>query len=61
MPNSRTKNLSNEEEEESNEEQDPNPTTAKEQTIPENVWMTRYGKISKPPQVLNLQQSHLQA
>jgi hypothetical protein len=61
MPNSRTKNVSNEEEEESKEEQDPNPTTAKEQTIPENVWMTRSGKISKPPQVLNLHQSHLQA
>jgi CO dehydrogenase/acetyl-CoA synthase beta subunit len=38
-------------EEESEEEQDPNPTTAKEQTIPENVWMTISGRISKPPQV----------
>jgi hypothetical protein len=48
-------------EEESKEEQDPNPTTAKEQTILENAWMTRSGRISKPPQVLNLHQSHLQA
>jgi hypothetical protein len=50
-----------ESEEESEEEQDPNPTTAKEQTIPENAQMTRSGRISKPPQVLNLHQSHLQA
>jgi hypothetical protein len=33
---------------ESEEEQDPNPTTAKEQTIPENAQMTRSGRISKP-------------
>ncbi len=50
-----------ESEEESEEEQDPNPTTAKEQTIPENARMTRSGRISKPRQVLNLYQSHLQA
>jgi hypothetical protein len=50
-----------ESEEESEEEQDPNPTTAKEQTIPENAQMTRSGRISKPRQVLNLYQSHLQA
>jgi hypothetical protein len=49
-----------ESEEESEEEQDPNPTTAKGQTIPENAQMTRSGRISKPPQVLNLHQSHLQ-
>jgi hypothetical protein len=50
-----------ESEEESKEEQDPNPTTAEEQTIPENAQMTRSGRISKPRQVLNLYQSHLQA
>jgi hypothetical protein len=50
-----------ESEEESEEEQDPNPTTAEEQTIPENAQMTRSGRISKPRQVLNLYQSHLQA
>jgi hypothetical protein len=50
-----------ESEEESEEEQDPNPTTAEEQTIPENAKMTRSGRISKPRQVLNLYQSHLQA
>jgi hypothetical protein len=50
-----------ESEEESEEEQDPNPTTAKEQTIPDNAQMTRSGRISKPRQVLNLYQSHLQA
>jgi hypothetical protein len=48
-------------EEESEEEQDPNPTTAEEQIIPENAQMTRSGRISKPPQVLNLHQLHLQA
>jgi hypothetical protein len=50
-----------ESEEESEEEQDPNLTTAEEQTIPENAQMTRSGRISKPRQVLNLYQSHLQA
>jgi hypothetical protein len=49
------------EEEESKEEHDPNPTTAEDQTIPENAQMTRSGRISKPQQVLNLYQSHLQA
>jgi hypothetical protein len=48
-------------EEESGEEQDPNPTTAEAQTIPENPEITKSGRISKPPQVLNLHQSHLQA
>jgi hypothetical protein len=48
-------------EEESGEEHDPNPTTAKAQTIPENAQMTKSGRISKPPQVINLHQSDLQA
>ena len=47
-------------EEESEDEQDPNPTTAQEQTIPENTRTTRSGRISKPREVLNLHQSHLQ-
>jgi hypothetical protein len=50
-----------ESEEESKKEQDANPTTAEEQTIPENAQMTRSGGISKPPQVLNLHHLHLQA
>jgi hypothetical protein len=49
------------EEESSKEEQDPNPTTANKQTVPENAQMTSSGRISKPRQVLNLYQSHLQA
>ena len=43
------------------EEENTNPTTAEEQTIPENAQITRSGRISKPPSILNLHQSHLQA
>jgi hypothetical protein len=42
----RTKNLTKkrqESKEESKGEQDPNPTTVEEHTIPENAWMIRSG------------------
>jgi hypothetical protein len=35
-------------EEQSEDEHEPNPTTAQEQTIPENTQTTRSGRISKP-------------
>jgi hypothetical protein len=61
QPQVKEPNKKEESKEESEEEQDHNPTTAGEQTIPENAQMTRSGRISKPRQVLNLYQSHLQA